>query len=300
MAPRMPLELPQAIPLGPQPMGDREFGQLRDLVYAHAGIHLGPAKRALLTARLQRRMRELGLHDWKSYVARVLDDATGLERRKLIEAICTHETSFFRERPQFDYLENELFPAWQRAAAEGRRHKRVRVWSAACSTGEEPFSVAMSLLAHLPVSQGWQHEIVATDLSRRVLEKAEAGEWPIDRNVGIPESYLKAFMLRGVGENVRKMRASDPLRAIIRFQQLNLNEPIPSTMGQFDLVLCRNVLIYFDAKSKARALDGLLSRLSPSGILLVGHAETLTGMTDRMRSLKPTIYAQLPSAVSRP
>ena len=169
--------------------------------------------------------------------------------------------------------------------------RRVRVWSAACSTGEEPYSVAMSFIASFPPESGWQIEILATDLSTRVLEKARAGVWPIEKAREIPEPYLKAFMWRGCGPQQGRMKASPEIRSVVRFQRVNLNtEPLPVT-GRFDLILCRNVLIYFDPASKTRVLDRLLERLEPSGYLLLGHAEAVAGLGAATRAVGPTAYA---------
>jgi chemotaxis protein methyltransferase CheR len=270
--------------------GEREFRVLRDLVYQEAGIHLVPAKKALLTARLQRRLRELGL-DFKGYVELLQADPSGAEQRRFIEAICTHETSFFREKEQWEFLDQEVFPRWAAAAAAGRRPLRLRAWSAGCSSGEEPFSLAMILAARFPRSAGFQVEVVATDLSEKVLQRARAAEWPIERAGEIPQRLLKAFMLRGTGENERRMRASEALRDLVQFRQVNLNLPLPPDLGLFDLVLCRNVLIYFDGRSRERALDGLLAHLATGGYFLVGHAETLSGLGERVRAVRPTIYS---------
>ena len=265
---------------------DAEFTLLSELVYREAGIHLGPAKKALVAGRLQRRLRELKLASFADYHARVLSDRTGAERQVLLEAICTHETSFLREPQHFDLLERTLYPEWQRAAQAGRRPKRVRAWSAGCSTGEEPFSIAMSLRRHLPAAQGWQLEVLATDLSTRALAAAERADWDEERTAQIPAAWREQFLVRGPG----RLRAGDELRRLVRFAQLNLNAPLDASLGSFDLIFCRNVLIYFDGPSKTRVLQGLISRLHPAGHLFIGHAETLNGFVPRMRPVAPTVY----------
>ena len=258
-----------------------EFERLRDVVYREAGIWLSEAKTALVASRLQRRMRELGLPSFGAYHRLVQSDP--IERQRMLECICTHETSFFREPRQWEFLEQSVYPAWQRAAEKGSRLKQLRAWSAGCSTGEEPFSIAMSLLRHFP---GWSVDVLATDLSTRALAAARSGEWPLARSAQVPPTYRKEFMLRGD----ERMRAAARVREVVRFSQLNLNELDKAATGSFDLIFCRNVLIYFDAASKVRVLKGLSGRIASGGLLLLGHAEAVGNTCDRLRPVVPTIY----------
>jgi chemotaxis protein methyltransferase CheR len=283
-------------PVGIRPLRDREFTAFQELIYQEAGIYLSKVKQALLVGRLSRRVRELGLDSFAAYYERVVDPRYPEERVELINCICTHETHFFREPRQFEYLENVALPKWRAQAEAGGRAKRVRAWSAGCSSGEEPFSIAMSLLAACPPTAGWTVEVVATDVSTRVLERARAATWPLDRSKHIPDAYLKRFMLRGHGEHEKKMKAGPELRDAVRFEHLNLNDGSYQLAGAFDLVFCRNVLIYFDANSKERVIRNLLDRLSPDGLLFLGHAETLSGFQPEQggapRAVMPTIYSR--------
>jgi chemotaxis protein methyltransferase CheR len=231
---------------GIAPLSDREFALLRDWIHAQAGIHLAPAKRALLFARLGRRLRALGLQTFESYFRHVTGASGGAERVHLLDAITTHETHFFRAPRQFEFLERQVFPVWRADGGARGGPASIRVWSAGCATGEEPFSVAMSLLHHFPAGSGFALEVLATDLSTRVLEHARAATWPIARAEEIPLAYRKAFMLRGTGSQQGLMRAAPELRKLVRFQHLNLNDASYPIEGRFDLILCRNVLIYFD------------------------------------------------------
>jgi chemotaxis protein methyltransferase CheR len=274
-------------------LSEKEFLGFQKLVYQEAGIWLSPAKQSLLVGRLSRRLRELGERSFFSYLGRVRGDEA--ERRRMLEALCTHETHFFREPQHFAFLEREVLPEWRARGDTGSgQGRRVRVWSAGCSSGEEPFSLAMSLSHHLPPSEGWQLEILATDLSSRILDKARQALWPVEKAAEIPPAYLRAYMLRGVGSQEGKMKAGPELRERVRFQQLNLNDSTASPGPRFDLIFCRNVLIYFDAASKARAVERLLSSLAPQGYLFLGHAESLTGLTGRVITVKPTVYRQRP------
>jgi chemotaxis protein methyltransferase CheR len=222
---------------------------------------------------------------------RLLAEGDEQERVRMLDCICTNETHFFREPRQFEFLERRVFPEWAARAAAGSP-RRIRAWSAACSTGEEPYSLAMALLAHFPPSSGWTLEILASDLSTRALDQARAGLWHLDKASEIPERYLKAFMLRGRGPQEGVMKAGPEIRSLVRFQRVNLNQDRYPVSGPFDLVFCRNVLIYFDVASKARVVNRLLDQLAPSGYLFLGHAESLTGLSDGGRSVGPTVYVR--------
>jgi chemotaxis protein methyltransferase CheR len=273
-------------------ISDREFSLYRKLIYGKAGICLNPTKKAFLEARLTRRVRELGMESFHAYYQYVTQDQNGNELAQLLDRISTNETHFFREPRQFEFLEQQVFPDWQTHGDSGLRPRRIRVWSAGCSTGEEPYSLAMILLDHFPPGSGWEIEIIATDLSSRALKSARKAIWSIVKAKEIPQSYLKRFMLKGTGSQQAYMKAGAEIQAIIRFQQLNLNDDHYAIPEPFDLIFCRNVLIYFDAASRARVVCRLVNRLMPGGFLLVGHAESLNGVSDRIRHVRPTIYVQ--------
>ena len=172
-----------------RPLTPREFALFQGLIHREAGIHLSEAKQALLVGRLSRRLRELGISSFGAYYAYATDPRNASEQVELINRICTHETHFFREPRQFEFLEQTVIPGWQADAQAGRRAKRVRVWSAGCSSGEEPYSLAMSLLSHCPADAGWDVEILATDISTHVLQRARAATWPIAKADEIPSAY---------------------------------------------------------------------------------------------------------------
>jgi chemotaxis protein methyltransferase CheR len=218
----------------------------------------------------------------------------------MLDLVSTNETRFFREPRQLAFLERELLPEFQRAALIQHRPKRLRSWCAACSSGEEPFTLAMILARHLPA--GWRPEIFATDLSTRMVERARHATWPMRQVAEIPAAYLEEYMLRRarprVGEGEETLEAKPVLRAMVRFERLNLHVD-PPPRGPFDLILCRNVLMYFDAATKRRVVDRLLSTLADGGYLLVGHAESLSGLDPRLRLVAPTIYARAEAASGR-
>lgn len=269
-------------------ISEADFQLFQDLIYREAGMWLSPAKVALLTGRLAKRLRLHGMDSFKKYYTFVLESPE--ERVHMLDAISTNETHFFREPKHFELLRCSIFPQWVRAAAEGRRSRTIRVWSAGCSTGQEPYSLAMTLLAHFPPAAGWEIAILATDISTRVLETAKRGIWPAEKASEIPLEYLKAFMLRGFGEQGGKIKAGPEIQSLIQFYRLNLNSSAYPFVGKFDLIFCRNVLIYFDERSRDYVVRRLASFLAPSGYFFVGHAESLHAMGDVLTTFVPTVY----------
>ncbi len=268
---------------------DQEFVQFQALIHGEAGIWLAPVKRTLLAGRLSGRLRDLGLASFGEYYERVVADAA--ERARMLDHVTTNETHFFREPRHFEFLAEEVFPRWHAEAEEGGRPRRLRIWSAACSTGEEPYSLAMALLRAFPPGSGWNLEILATDLSTRVLDLAQKAVWPLEKSREIPEAELKAFMLRGIGPLRGTMKAGKEIRELVHFARLNLNDAEYPAIGEFDLVFCRNVLIYFDAAAREQVVGHLLEHLAPSGYLFLGHAESLSGTAFPVRSIIPNVYA---------
>jgi chemotaxis protein methyltransferase CheR len=278
-------------------VSDELFAKYRDLIYREAGIALTDGKKSLLVARVASRLRELGLTTFDQYYRLVEDPSSTEERGRLLDRICTNETHFFRDPRQFLYLNDQVFPKLEAEAERtGKRH--VRAWSAACSTGEEPYSLAMAMLHRFPSSAGWQIEVVATDLSNKVLAAAQAALWPIDKAEDIPLHYRKQFMLRGTGSQTGKMKAGPEIREAVSFTRMNLNGPAYSVTGIFDFIFCRNVLIYFDRESKAKVVERLMTHLAPDGCLFLGYAETTTTITDRLVSVGPNVYARVPESNS--
>jgi chemotaxis protein methyltransferase CheR len=281
----------RAIPEGAPaiaPPTDEEFGRFQHLVESIAGIHLSDAKRALLISRLWKRVRACQVQSFAEYYSLVSrDDA---ERGAMIDAICTNETHFFREPRQFDYIKDTLIPDWRRKAARGERQKTIRIWSAGCSSGEEPYSIAMLLLAELPASEGWTIRIQATDLSGKVLEQARRGCWAIVRAAEIPDAYLQRFMLRGVGSRQGELKAGHEVRSVIEFGQVNLMNP-SFPVGSFDLIFCRNVMIYFRGSVRDALQKSMIGHLEPHGHLFLGHAESISAPGAGLRRVIPNVYA---------
>jgi len=266
------------------------FQKFQKLIYAETGIWLGNSKTALLCGRLFRRLRALEITSLENYYELVSQPDQQEERARMIDAITTNETRFFREPRQFDFMVQQVLPRWRAQAEESTRPKRIRIWSAGCSSGEEPYSIAMLLARHLPVEQGWDVRFVATDISNRVLEKARQGIYPLAKSAELPPDLLHSFMLRGMADRQADMKVKIEVQQMIDFRRLNLNQESNLPEGPFDAIFCRNVLIYFDAASKRRVVANLSRNLRANGFLFVGHAENLNSMFSELRSIEPTIH----------
>jgi len=279
-----PLALPKPIP----DLAAEEFHLFQALVVRESGIHLGAKNRAMLVSRLWKRLRALELNSFSSYYRRVKADPQ--EMVLMLDCICTNETHFFREPAAFDCLRNRVFPEWVADADAGKRSRRLRIWSAACSTGEEAYSLAMMMLTYFPPSAGWNVEVLGTDLSTKVLARASAAIWPVEKISGVPVDYQRRFLLKGFGPDKGKIKAADELRQAVRFQRLNLTREPYDVTGPFDLIFCRNVLIYFQWETKIKVVDSLGKYLTPSGYLFLGHAESLHGVADKLQFVAPKVF----------
>jgi chemotaxis protein methyltransferase CheR len=278
------LELPTAIP----ELTKDEFRFFQELVLNESGIHLGAKNRAMLIARLWKRLRALDLTSFSAYYRLVKKDP--VEMVHMLDCICTNETHFFREPTAFTCLRERVFPEWIAAANEGKRNRTIRVWSAACSTGEEPYSLAMTLLTHFPEEAGWKIEVLGTDLSTKVLSRASCGIWTAEKISAVPAEYQRRFLLKGFGPDKGKYKAADELRRVVRFQRLNLNQDNYDIFGPFDLIFCRNVIIYFQWETKLRVINQLGNHLAPQGYLFLGHAESVHGVSERLESVAPKVF----------
>ena len=267
-------------------ISDADYCLFQKFIETQSGIHLNASKKALLMGRINWRLRQLKLSSYRHYYCYLLE-AGPEEQTILLDSISTNETHFFREPKQFELLEKRLIPEWIQAANSGQRPRTLRVWSAACSTGEEPYSLAMSLLHWLP---NWRIEILATDLSTAVLEKAKRGLYSIDGAEHIPSLFRSKYMLKGFGSQVANMIVKPKLQQLIRFFQLNLKDHSYPLTGRFDIIFCRNVLMYFNAAFKKSVVMRLLGYMSPGGYLFLGHADTLSQITNRAKSVMPSVY----------
>ncbi len=278
---------PRTLELLHPEMTDGLFLLFRDLIASKTGISLRDAKCPMLTARLQRRLRALKLPSFEAYYQLLLNqDPSGEERRELINCITTNKTSFFREQHHFDFLA-QLF---HDSTASGATAP-FGVWSSACSTGEEPYSIAMTLRNVLDASSsGRQVTIVASDIDTQVLQHAKSAIYREADLESVPIPFRNRFFLRGSGSQAGLYRLKPDIRDRIDFHHLNFIDPVWPVAGAFDTIFCRNVMIYFEQPMQDRILRRLISYLKPGGHLIVGHAEHLHWMTDILQPVGTTIY----------
>lgn len=262
---------------------DADFRFLRELVAAKCGIVLGEHKRQLVYGRLARRLRALGLSSFAQY-CELLRREPEAELDALVSAISTNVTAFFREAHHFEYLADELLP--KLLAARGGR---VRIWSAGCATGEEPYTLAMVLAEALERHGGADARILATDISPQALDAAQRGSYRMDRLDGVDATRRRRWFLRGTGRYAGQAMVHPRLRELIAFRPLNLLEAWPMR-GAFDAIFCRNVVIYFDKPTKERLFARFAGQLAADGYLFLGHSESLYGMSDAFRLVGRTIY----------
>jgi len=269
---------------------DKDFRFICELVAEQAGITLNDGKRELVYGRLAKRLRALELETFSQYCD-VLKDEKSDEVLHCVNAITTNVTAFFRENHHFDFMHSTVLP--ELGAASKKTGKRdLNIWSAGCSTGQEPYSIAMNLCEYKPLLDGWDIEILATDLDSMVLEQARSGIYRIDHLENVSLERRKQFFLKGKGANEGSARIIPRIHNMIRFEYLNLIERWDIKHG-FDVIFCRNVMIYFDKEMRQRLLLNFAQRLSPNGFLFVGHSESLSGISDVFEPVGTTIYRKV-------
>lgn len=258
-------------------LSDAEFREFQQMIYLVAGIHMPATKKTMVAGRLSKRLKALQLDSYGAYWRHLRQDAA--EKQTAVDLLTTNETYFFREPRHFDYLRERVLSAHS-------RRRPFRLWSAACSSGEEAYSAAM-VLSDVLGGTGW--EILASDISLGVLDRARAGRYPMTRTDGIPRDSLKQYCLRGIGEAEGTLMVDPVLRAKVNFQQINLNVRLPE-VGLFDVIFLRNVMIYFNAETKQQVVARLLGALRAGGYLIIGHSETLSGFPCGLEVVMPSVY----------
>jgi chemotaxis protein methyltransferase CheR len=260
---------------------DTEFGQFRDLIFHAAGISISAAKKQLVVGRLARRVKHFGLKSYGDYYRMLARPDAVAELQVAVDLLTTNETYFFREPKHFALLREQVLPPL-------RGSQNVRVWSAACSSGEEPYSIAMTLAECLG-NQPW--EVLGSDISTRVLDRARSGHYPMERADDIPPELLTRYCLKGVDDQAGTFLIERRLRNRVAFRQVNLNADLPK-LDEFDVIFLRNVMIYFDTDTKRNVVRRLLPYLKPGGYFLVSHSETLHGITDALHMVVPSVYVR--------
>jgi len=261
---------------------DQEFSRFQRFIYEAAGITLSNAKKALVSGRLAKRLQHHKLRTYGEYLRLLTGGHQPQEVQAAVDLLTTNETYFFREPRHFEFLREQV-------RNDVYRTQPPRIWSAAGSTGEEAYTIAMVLEDCLP-ARPW--EIVASDISTRVLAKARAGHYPMERARYIPPDFLRRFCLKGQDKHEGTLLVDRALRQKVRFMQVNLNAPLPQ-LGLFDFVFLRNVLIYFNLETKRQVVSRVLSALKPGGWLFIGHSENLHDITEAAQPVAPAIFRKL-------
>lgn len=264
----------------PDHITDQEFALFQRLIYKIAGISLSDSKKVLLVGRLTRRLKVYELGNFSQYYRMLATGDHPEELQTMVDLLTTNETYFFREPKHFDFLRDEIIRKRNSAAT-------FRVWSAASSSGEEAYSLAMVLAENMP-NTPW--EIVGSDICTNVLAKAATGHYSLARTEGIPPGYMTKYCLKGVRSHAGTFLVAPELRKKTSFYQINLMNPVDAEIGDFEVIFLRNVMIYFDPPTKTKVVHNLLPRLKSGGHLIIGHSETLNGITDRVQPILPTIY----------
>ena len=266
--------------MNPAVLTRTEFTRFQELIYRIAGISMTDAKMVLVSGRLARRLQHYQLRSYGDYFELLNSPGNGAEMQLAIDLLTTNETFFFREPKHFQFLRDTVLPALP-------TNRPVRIWSGACSSGEEIYSIAMVLADRLG-ERPW--ELIGSDISARVLERARGGHYPMERIDEIPPEYLRRFCLKGVGKQAGTILVDSALRRKAQFRQINLNAALPSDLGQFDVVFLRNVMIYFDSNTKREVVRRVAATLRSGGYFLVSHSESLNGVSDGLQLVSPSIY----------
>jgi chemotaxis protein methyltransferase CheR len=265
----------------------RSFAQLAEYITGQLGIKMPPSKVTLLQSRLLRRVRELGMDSVEAYVEHFFAGDNEEERQHLINAITTNKTDFFREPEHFTFLRNVALPAFERSSGRGDRFK---VWSAGCSTGEEPYTLAMVLADYADQRPGFDFAILATDVSTRVLDHARNAVYETTQVAPVPPALRSRYLLRNRDPRTPLARVAPELRKKVSFHQLNFMDPDYRVRDTFDAIFCRNVMIYFAPRTQEAVINRLCRNLAPGGYYFGGHSESLASLRVPLTPLKASIY----------
>lgn len=274
---------------GSMPLGDLEFKLFRELIFEKSGINLHEGKKELLRTRLGSRIRAKDLSSFKDYYDLIQKDKTDIELMGLLDAISTNLTSFYREVKHFHFLENNIIPE---ILARGSRsnNKMLRCWSAGCSSGEEPYTIILSLLDNPEISGSWDIKMLATDISIEMLEKAIRAVYDEEKIKTVPKSMIRKYFVKGTNDQEGLYRVRQEISKLPQFKRFNLMTRNFPFKHKFDFIFCRNVMIYFDKPTQEVLISKFYNALIKGGYLLIGHSESLTGIQHQFKYVLPTIY----------
>jgi chemotaxis protein methyltransferase CheR len=269
-------------------MTDDDFRKLGSYVYEELGIKMPYPKKIMLQSRLQKRLVDLKMNSFKDYIDFALSkEGEEDEIIKMIDLITTNKTDFFRESSHFDYLTETALPE----ICSGRApRKTIKIWSAGCSSGEEPYTIAIVLMEYLQKYPDLDFSIFATDISLRILQKAATSIYPEERISDIPLALKRKYFLKSKDQSNKTVRLVPEIRSKVNFQRLNFMDSNYPVDSEFDIIFCRNVLIYFDRDTQQQVITKLASKLVFDGFFFLGHSESITNMKVPLRQIKPTIF----------
>lgn len=268
-------------------LSDDDFYKLRDIIYNEAGIKLGDVKKILMQSRLIKRLRDLRLENFTEYYEYLINNFED-EKINFINSITTNKTDFFRENDHFEYMKSKILPDFEK-----KNERELRIWSAGCSTGEEPYTVAITLFEYFNGKVPPEFLILATDIDTQVLEKAQDGKYASDHLADVDPKYLKNYFMHESNEKGEFYRVKDQLKKVIYFRRLNLLQDEYPMKKKFDIIFCRNVIIYFDRETQKKLFDKYHKYLKDDGYLLIGHSENITSITDKFTLAGRTIYRKV-------
>ncbi|MGE4287859.1 MAG: protein-glutamate O-methyltransferase CheR [Salinivirgaceae bacterium] len=267
-------------------LSDKEFTQLSNFIQSNYGIKMPPAKKIVLQGRLQKRLRELQIPDFKSYVEYVFSKGGENEIIHMMDVVSTNKTDFYREPVHFEFLEKELLPL----LVQNRTRGVIKVWSAGCSSGEEPYTLAIVLQEFKEKNPGFDYHILATDISTQVLQQGANAVYKEDKIAIVPNHLKKKYFLRSKNRELSQVRVIKTLRDKVLFQRLNFMDTTYHVNDTFDIIFCRNALIYFERPNQENVINKLVNKLKPDGYFFLGHSESITNMNVPLKSVKPTIF----------
>lgn len=275
-------------------MQKREFERFSAFIYNEAGIKIPPVKKTMLEARLHKRLKALGISSFEKYADFLFSpEGSRQETVHMLDAVTTNKTDFFREPQHFDYLVRNVLPYTMERVCSGISRQNFKIWSAGCSTGEEPYTMAMVLYEYALTNPEFRFSIAASDICTRVLQTAMQAIYPEDRVETIPMAYKKKYLLRSKDKKQGLVRICGELRNLVKFQRINLMDEELDISEPQDVIFCRNVIIYFDKPTQARLMHKFHKQLAPGGFLFLGHSETLNGLGVPFQSVASTVYKKI-------
>jgi len=268
-----------------------DFNRLSSFIYRECGIKMPPVKRIMLQSRLQKRLKELKIYSFKEYCSYVFSkEGLNNEIVHMLDVVSTNKTDFFRESAHFDFLTSNILPE---LVENTKFNKFIKVWSAGCSSGEEPYTIAIVLFEFLASHPGFDFSILGTDISTVILQKAIDAVFKEDRVEGIPYELKRKYLLRSKDRENPTIKISSQLRSKVRFERLNFMDDYYNLKDFFDIVFCRNVLIYFDRETQEKVINKICLKINPGGYFFLGHSESLLNMNVPLKQIKPTIFQKI-------